>query len=843
MEHKTIEIRGAHEHNLKQIDLSIPRQKITVVTGVSGSGKSSLAFDTILAEANRRFFYTLSHYSRQFLDLGARPALRSASGLSPAIALAQNETQASVRASVASLSDIGEMLGVLFARFAEKRCPTHDLPTEARSLDEIVSFARSQYYGRTIAVTVTVADQKKGQFKKQLEGFVKKGYSKAFIDGKLVDIDPVPNLAKDEKHDISLIIDSLKVDPSKEQRLRRSIETSLQLGEGLACIHTIDSKGKLESRTGQHLSLQAGCPICHFAWPRLDTRHFSANSLGRCEVCDGRGIIIEDEEEKEKGEESFEPDVCHNCHGTGLDPKLKSIVFRGRSIQKFYMSTIKELHDFAKESLDSPVAESPAVKLVLGNLLNHAQRMLDIGLGYLHLGRRIRSLSNGEAQRLRLSSILNEHLRGVLYVLDEPSQGLHPREIDRLWKAIERLKEHGNTVIIVDHDPDMMRRADWIIDLGPGGGVQGGMLLAQFHPKDALAYSKVSATALHLYDRLNAPKREAVKNNFKEFLQIDKPRLNNLKMSRARFPFGALSVVSGVSGAGKSSLVLKTLFYNIHQQLPTRNRAKTRAKVDPWFCAGFKGGDQVDTCTMISRKPIAKSSVSMPATYLDIFTDLRTLFASLPEAQIYGLTASSFSFSNDEGRCPECKGRGTLTLSMRFLADAEILCPLCQGKRYKPHLLDIRYQGLNLSEVLALSIGEAHERFKNHRAIERKLAPAVALGLAYLKLGQPSASLSGGESQRLKLVPYLSKRVQPGTVLLMDEPTVGLHFKDVQLLLDQLHKLVEQGVTMIVIEHDQQIIDAADWLLELGPESGDEGGQLLYEGPPANVPPELRNGV
>ena len=828
MERSAIEIRGAQEHNLKDIDLSIPRQRITVVTGVSGSGKSSLAFDTVLAEANRRFFYTLSHYSRQFLDLGARPALRSASGLSPAISLAQNETQASVRASVASLSDIGEMLGVLFARFAEKRCPTHDQPTEARTLDEIISFVKSQYYGRTIAVTVIVADQKKGQFKKQLENFVKKGYAKAIIDQNLVDIDPVPSLAKEEKHDIALVVDSLKVDSSKEGRLRRSIETALSLGEGLACLYPMDGKGKFESRSGQHLSLQAGCPLCHYAWPRLDSRHFSANSLGRCEDCDGRALVIVDEEEK--GEEDFEPETCRSCQGSGLNPKLKSITFRGRSIQKFYLSTLKDLRDFAQESLDSAVGQSPAVKLVLENLRNQAQRMLDIGLGYLHLGRRIRSLSNGEAQRLRLSAILSEQLRGVLYVLDEPSQGLHPREIDRLWAAIERLKAQGNTVLIVDHDPDMMRRADWIIDLGPDGGAGGGMLLAQFDPKDAKAYAKVSATAEHLQQRLNVRTSVPAKpREFKDFISLTKPRVNNLKIEKVRFPLAALTVVSGVSGSGKSSLVLKTLFYNL------------KAPGSNWNIQGIKGADGIEFTTMISRKPIAKSSVSMPATYLDIFTDLRKLFASLPEAQIYGLTHSSFSFTNDEGRCSECRGRGTLTLSMRFLADAEILCPVCLGKRYKPHLLDVRFAGLNLSEVLNLSVAEAYEQFKNFRAIERKLAPALALGLGYLKLGQPSSSLSGGESQRLKLVPYLSKRVQPGTLLIMDEPTVGLHFRDVRLLLDQLQKLVDQGVTMIVIEHDQQLIESSEWLIELGPESGDDGGQLLYEGPPSLAPAHLRS--
>lgn len=835
MERPSIEIKGAHEHNLKNLDLTIPRRQITVVTGVSGSGKSSLAFDTILAEANRRFFYTLSHYSRQFLDLGSRPALRAASGLSPAIALAQNETQPSVRATVASLSDIGEMLGVLFARFAEKRCPHHDLPTEARSLDEVAHHVRSQYFGRTVAVVLMVADQKKGQFKKTLEALAKKGYSKAFIDGEVVDLDPVPNLAKEEKHTIAVIIDALKVDPSKEQRLRRSLETALQMGDGLTAICHADAKGKLDMKSRQHLSLQSGCPICQFSWPKLDSRHFSPNSLGRCPDCDGRGVILETDEAAIDLE--GEPENCRACAATGLNPLYKSILFRGRSIHRFYAGSLADLHAFARESLESLGEGQGATRLVLQHILAHADRMLEIGLGYLHLGRRVRSLSNGEAQRLRLSAILNEQLRGVLYVLDEPSQGLHPREIARLWGAVERLKAQGNTVLIVDHDPEVMRRADWIIDLGPDGGREGGMLLAQFAPKEAGLYAAISQTAQHLQEYL-AGEGESVSGRpprripFKGFLTIEKPQLNNLKMNRVRFPLEAMSVVTGVSGAGKSSLVLKTVFHNIELQLAHAEKRKTP---DFYACSEVKGWEEIQSCTLISRKPIAKSSVSMPATYLDIFTDLRNLFASLPDAQIFGLTASSFSLSQDEGRCPECRGKGALTLSMKFLADAEVPCPTCQGKRYKPHLLDVRFQGLNMADVLNLSIAEAYERFRNFRAIERKLAPAVALGLGYLKLGQPSSSLSGGESQRLKLVPYLSKRVQPGTLLIMDEPTVGLHFRDVQKLLGQLRNLVDQGVSMIIVEHDQQVIQASDWLIELGPESGDAGGQLIYEGDPASL--------
>ena len=831
MERSTIEIKGAHEHNLKHIDISIPRGLITVVTGVSGSGKSSLAFDTILAEANRRFFYTLSHYSRQFLDLGSRPALRSASGLSPAIALAQNETQPSTRSTVASLTDVGELLGVLYARFAEKRCPQHDLPTEARSLDEILTHIKSQYFGRTVALTVCIAEQKKGQFRKPMEDFAKKGYGRAWIDGALRSLDPVPVLSKDEKHDIAIIIDITKVEPQREARLRRSLETALQLGNSLVTLYIADAEGKLETKSRQHLSLQSGCPTCSFSWPRLDSRHFSPNSLGRCLACDGRGLEIDLDEEKEsEGDLVFEPEACRTCQGTGLLTDLKAILFRGRSIHRHYQSTVQELETNFSEALQQLAPEQAACRLVIEHILAHLRRMLQVGLGYLHIGRRIRTLSNGEAQRLRLSSILSEQLRGVLYVLDEPSQGLHPREIDRIWTAIERLKKQGNTILIVDHDPQIMGRADWIVDLGPGGGRDGGELLAKFRPEDAAAFAKDSITARYLSEiKAVSTIALAPRKATQDYLVIEKPRLHTLKMPRARFPLGRFSVVTGPSGAGKSSLVLTTLFGNITAQMA---QGQSRKSV-PWFaCQGIKGFEQISSCTLITRKPIAKSSVSMPATYLDIFTELRQLFASVPDAQIQGLDAGSFSLSHEEGRCPECKGRGKLVLSMKFLADAEVLCPLCLGRRYKPNLLDVRYAGLNIADVLDLSIAEALQTFQHHRLLQRRLQPAVALGLGYLKLGQPSSSLSGGESQRLKLAPYLSKRVQAGTVLIMDEPTAGLHFRDVEMLLGTLQTLVNEGATLIVVEHDAQFIAAADWILELGPESGDKGGELVYEGPP-----------
>ncbi len=828
-ERNTIEIRGAHEHNLKHLDLSIPRAQITVVTGVSGSGKSSLAFDTVLAEANRRFFYTLSHYSRQFLDLGSRPALRSASGLSPAIALAQNETQPSVRATVASLTDLGELLGVLYARFAEKRCPKHDLPTEARSVDEMCAHVRSQYFGRNLLVTVTLAQAKKGQFRKQFEDFAKKGFARAYVDGAMVALDPIPQLNKDEKHDIAIIIDALKVDPSREARLKSSLEMALKLGEGIVSLYLADAKGQIDPKSVQHLSKEAGCPTCAFSWPRLDSRHFSANSLGRCPTCDGRGVIEDWEDEGEASDDELgaplEP--CKVCQGTGLMPDLRAILYRGRSLHRHYQSSVRELQAFIRESLETLAPEPSATRVVLEHIKGHLDRMLDIGLGYLQLSRRIRSLSHGEAQRLRLSSILGEQLRGVLYVLDEPSQGLHPTEIASIWDAFARLKQQGNTLLIVDHDPDIIRRADWIIDLGPSGGSEGGHLMAQFAPQDAARYAQDSLTARYLLEKAELrPKSKSRVSSDSSWLTLEKVKLHTVDIPKVRFPLGALTVVTGPSGAGKNTLVLQTLYRNLAAQLGSKSK-----KAAPLYaCKDLKGIEALGACTLITRKPIAKSSVSMPATYLDIFTELRNLFASVPEAQIYGLSASSFSLSQEEGRCGECKGKGRQQLTMRFLADATVECPLCQGKRYKPHLLDVRYSGLNMADVLDLSIAEAYETFKHHRLLERRLRPAVDLGLGYLKLGQPSSSLSGGESQRLKLSPYLSKKPQPGTLLIMDEPTAGLHVRDVERLLQSLEVLIDQGVSVIILEHDAQVIAAADWVIRLGPGSGEDGGRLVSEG-------------
>lgn len=821
-EKQSISIRGAREHNLKNIDLDIKRGKITVITGVSGSGKSSLAFDTILAESQRRFFYTLSHYTRQFLDLGTRPAVGQITGLSPAIALSQSETQPSSRATVGTLTDTSELLGVLFARFGDKLCPIHQISADGVDIDVIIDLIFRSHEGKTIGIAAPVVQKKKGVFRKQLTGFAEKGYVKALIDGEITNLTPLPELNKDVKHDISIIVDYVKVDQTKKSRLKRSLETAINLGNEIGQCFVAQKNGKLIEDTLQSFSISKGCPQCGFSWPKLDSRHFSINSLGACSTCKGMGYLNQDAEETMSSVDIKSMKACSGCHGSGLKKELEAITFFGKNPRKLSLMPIDELCDWFKEAKANKAISNPACKRIMLEISDHLDRIQSIGLGYLNLSRRVKSLSGGEGQRLRLSNVISENLRGVLYILDEPSQGLSHKEIDFVWSNLEALKKSGNTIIIVDHDENFIRKADQIIDLGPEGGSQGGSIVAVFKPTEAAKYSKQSKTARYLAKAKGQKIRKKAKSRPKHWIEIQKPNLNNLKMPSIRIPTGALTVVTGPSGSGKSSLILGTLYPNLQAQLNGHTKQNLH-------CGKFKGPNSLDKLILIDRKPIAKTSVSMPATYLDIFTDLRQLFSKLPEAQIAGLTARSFSLSVDDGRCKECKGKGLLSLSMKFLSDAKILCPECKGARYQPFALDVQYKGYSLSDILSLTIEEVLEIFSSFRKITRKLQPAVDLGLGYLILGQPSSSLSGGEAQRLKLVPYLSKAVSESSVLLLDEPTRGLHFEDVERLNTQLERIRSFGSSVIVIEHHEAVIDKADWVIELGPGSGNEGGLIARE--------------
>jgi excinuclease ABC subunit A len=818
-----IDVVGAAEHNLKNIDVQFERRAITVVTGVSGSGKSSLVFDTVLAEAQRRFFYTLSHYSRQFLDLGFRPKVRRVRGLSPAISLAQNETEPSRRASVGSLTDISELIGVLYARFGVQHCPHHKLQTQARTVADIVAQILAKSDGDTLNILAQVAVQKKGIFRKELARATQLGYTKAFVDGKLIALAGAPDLAKDQKHSIYVVIDVVKIKADAVARLQRAITSALELGEGfggsVSAQQTTVTAEQVET-----FSTFGGCPTCGFTWPKLDARYFNPNSLGRCEVCAGYGLLHADPESEEE-EDNFVPDVsfatrCEECDGSGVAASHGAILLRELSIQTLLNLPIHEIAAVLAARINRA---EPSADRLFTEVASKLQRIVAIGLGYLSLSRRVWTLSPGEAQRLRLASLMTESLTGVLYILDEPSQGLHPTELDALWRQLTELRDAGNTLILVDHDERLMHRADWIIDLGPSGGQRGGQLMAKFRPADAAKHRAESVTAELLCRRKSTQVEREKRKAPQQFLQIVGARTNNLQSVDAKIALGAMTAVSGVSGAGKSSLILHTLWPSLVRFLEGGPMVG---------CSALVGAESLVAAELVDRRKMAKSSASMPATYMDIFTPLRDLFAATPAAQIAGLTAKDFSLAGGKGRCSECRGRGEIVMSMRFLADSRSTCPVCNGKRYGDHLDDIRYNNLSLAEVLKLTLDETAEVFQNQRKIMTRLSPALALGLGYLHLGQPSSSLSGGESQRLRLVPYLSKTRAAGHLLILDEPTIGLHSEDVKRLLTQLRLLTERGVTVVVIEHNSDVIAAADWQIEVGPGAAEKGGKIVFEGVP-----------
>jgi excinuclease ABC subunit A len=862
-----IEVKGANEHNLKDLSLRIKRGSLTVVTGVSGSGKSSLAFDTVLAESQRRFFYTLSHYSRQFLDLGQRPNVRFVSGLSPSISLAQNETAPSRRATLGSLTDLSELLAVMFARFGDQHCPKHNKVTSALSPDEIIQSILRTSNGKTIALVVPLAESKKGVFKAQLTKFANAGFQRAWIDGDLMELDPIPELEREEKHTIKILIDVLKIKNDQNaksiERLQRSLDTTLSQGQGFGEWFIVDEKF---SRQGDihSVSSKGGCPDCGFSWPKLDSRYFNPNSLGRCLECNGYGVLNQDDylesHEDVEAADSWEDVVCEACEGTGIQRDSMSIRVLDQSIHSLLKCNLTELNK-ALDNIHAQgrYASNPAFERVYGEIVSGLKQLLDMNLSYLSLSRRVRTLSGGESQRVKLAGVLSSGLRGILYVLDEPSQGLHHTELSAVVSSLRKLCDAGNTVIVVDHDETVMKSADWILDLGPGGGRNGGHLVAQFNPSKAREYASTSKTASWLTRQKLLRLTHFDRGGAAKFFEITQPRLNNLKANKVRFGLQAMNVVTGVSGAGKSSLVLGCVLQNMIKAIAdevTEKRAKYAAikkpakqpakapkkssktqpkeiEKSPWMhCSQLKGYEAFKTVHLIDRKPVAKSSVSMPATYLDILGELRDLYASLPDSQIFGLTAKSFSLHGEGGRCEECKGKGELNLQMRFLSDARVICSTCEGKRFKPHILDVTFNSLSIHDVLNLTIDEAIDHFKNHKRIITKLLPAQRLGLGYLKMGQPSSSLSGGESQRLKMVPYFSKKMGEHSLLILDEPTTGLHFEDVERLILMMRELVDIGATLIVVEHSEEVRLASDWEVRLGPGSAHEGGLLVYEGSP-----------
>lgn len=818
-------VKGARQHNLKNIDVHIPRNAIAMVTGLSGSGKSSLVFDTILAEAQRRFFYTLSHYSRQFLEGSPKPDVDRIDGLSPAISLAQNETLPSKKASVGSHSDINELLGVLFSKFSEKKCPKHNIKAEAQSLKNIARQIESMFEDRYLMICAPFVEQKKGHFRMTFEKWLKKGYLKAFINNKLVSLDPIPKLNKEYKHDVKLMIDLVKVTTKNADRIMRSLETSLQ--EKADDIHVIetDKKGVPLADNWHKFSTKNGCPKCSFSWPELDSRYFSANSLGACSVCHGLGYLRDDDDDQEDLSaklDQFNVPLCDDCSGTGIKSELRFLTFSDHSIHDLLTCSIQDFKDFFTNKKFQNLEQHKVFKRLKDEILSQADNLLKLKLSYLNLSRRIWTLSGGELQRVKLASIFTENLKGVLYILDEPSQGLHPRELKHVFDLLQELKEQGNSIILVDHDEYFMKHCDQIIDMGPSGGASGGQILATFSPQEAYKYKNMSPTANFLaknthYGKLdtnlqdkNKPKKERTEATLFTLCDLS---LNNLKIAKASIQVNRINTVAGVSGSGKSSFAVGSLYQYV----------KVYMEKTPF-----------SSVQLIDRKPLAKSRVSTPATYLGIFTEIRNLFAALPDAQLYGLSNRDFSLHAKGGRCEECQGKGEITLSMGFLADARVTCSQCQGKRYQEYMLNLKYLDHSIYDVLQCSLSEALELFKAHKKITQKIKPAVVLGLGYLKLGQTTLSLSGGEAQRLKLVPFLAKSQCQESLVILDEPTQGLHHEDIKMLLHGLQQFIEKEGTLVIIEHNEYIIHNSHWIVGLGPGSAQMGGNLIYEGTPEN---------
>ncbi|MBE1636256.1 excinuclease ABC subunit UvrA [Escherichia coli] len=775
-----IEVRGARTHNLKNINLVIPRDKLIVVTGLSGSGKSSLAFDTLYAEGQRRYVESLSAYARQFLSLMEKPDVDHIEGLSPAISIEQKSTSHNPRSTVGTITEIHDYLRLLFARVGEPRCPDHDVPLAAQTVSQMVDNVLSQPEGKRLMLLAPIIKERKGEHTKTLENLASQGYIRARIDGEVCDLSDPPKLELQKKHTIEVVVDRFKVRDDLTQRLAESFETALELSGGTAVVADMDDP-KAEELL---FSANFACPICGYSMRELEPRLFSFNNpAGACPTCDGLGV-----------QQYFDPDrVIQN-------PELSLAGQRAKIAEKI----LKEIGDRLKF-------------------------LVNVGLNYLTLSRSAETLSGGEAQRIRLASQIGAGLVGVMYVLDEPSIGLHQRDNERLLGTLIHLRDLGNTVIVVEHDEDAIRAADHVIDIGPGAGVHGGEVVAE-GPLEAIMAVPESLTGQYMSGKrkIEVPKKR-VPANPEKVLKLTGARGNNLKDVTLTLPVGLFTCITGVSGSGKSTLINDTLFPIAQRQL----NGATIAEPAPY--RDIQGLEHFDKVIDIDQSPIGRTPRSNPATYTGVFTPVRELFAGVPESRARGYTPGRFSFNVRGGRCEACQGDGVIKVEMHFLPDIYVPCDQCKGKRYNRETLEIKYKGKTIHEVLDMTIEEAREFFDAVPALARKLQTLMDVGLTYIRLGQSATTLSGGEAQRVKLARELSKRGTGQTLYILDEPTTGLHFADIQQLLDVLHKLRDQGNTIVVIEHNLDVIKTADWIVDLGPEGGSGGGEILVSGTPETV--------
>lgn len=924
---ENITVRGARTHNLKNIDLEIPRDKLIVITGLSGSGKSSLAFDTLYAEGQRRYVESLSTYARQFLSMMDKPEVDHIEGLSPAISIEQKSTSHNPRSTVGTITEIYDYLRLLYARAGEPRCPTHNLPLDAQTVSQMVDKVCELPEGSKLMMLAPVVQNRKGEHLHTFQELQAQGFIRARINGLVVDIDDAPALDKNKKHTIEVVVDRFKVRDDIQQRIAESFETCLELTDGIAVIAPMDSDDQMEELI---FSSRFACPVCGYSISELEPRMFSFNNpSGACQTCDGLGVkqffdpsrvvrdgtltiaegaikgwdrrtiyyfqllssvmqhygvdidtkfadipehikdiilngsgsdeiafnyvnsrgdtmqrqhpfegVIPNMERRYKETESqmvreelasyLSMQACPSCHGSRLRESARHVFIEETTLPEVIKMPIGQALTYYQE-LSLTGKRGEIAEKILKEIQLRLEFLVNVGLDYLTLDRSADTLSGGEAQRIRLASQIGAGLVGVMYILDEPSIGLHQRDNERLLKTLTHLKELGNTVIVVEHDEDAIRLADYVIDIGPGAGVHGGEIVSQGTPEQVMR-DENSLTGAYLSGtkKIEIPRQRTAPNPKKQ-LSLIGANGNNLNDVTLNIPEGLLTCITGVSGSGKSTLINSTLYPLAATEL---NKATTleAASYDQ-----IKGLDLFDKVIDIDQSPIGRTPRSNPATYTGLFTPIRELFSGTQEARSRGYKPGRFSFNVKGGRCEACQGDGVIKVEMHFLPDVYVPCDVCKGKRYNRETLDIKYKGLNINEVLDLTIEDAREFFDAVPFIARKLQTLIDVGLSYIRLGQSAVTLSGGEAQRVKLAKELSKRDTGKTLYILDEPTTGLHFYDIQQLLTVLHRLRDHGNTVVVIEHNLDVIKTADWIVDLGPEGGTRGGNIIAEGTPEQV--------
>ena len=924
---KNIEVRGAREHNLKNIDVDIPRDKLVVITGLSGSGKSSLAFDTIYAEGQRRYVESLSAYARQFLDMMGKPDVDHISGLSPAISIEQKTTSKNPRSTVGTVTEIYDYMRLLFARVGTPFSPTTGLPIEAQQVQDMVDRVMAMEEGTRGFLLAPIVRDRKGEYRKEFLELRKQGFTRVKVDGEFYELDEPPKLDKKFRHDIDVVVDRIVVREGLETRLADSFRTALDLADGITVLETAPKEGEVERFT---FSEKFACPVSGFTIPEIEPRLFSFNApFGACQDCDGLGVelffddqlvvpdqtlkiydgalapwrkgkspyflqTIEaiakhyefdkndrwkdlpafvqqvflhgsgDEEIKFRYDEggrvyevsrAFEgviPNMerryretdsnwireeferyqnnrpCGTCGGYRLRAEALAVKIGGLHVGQIVQMSIKEAYEWCKlvpESLSKQKNEIAVA--ILKEIRERLGFLNNVGLEYLSLSRNSGTLSGGESQRIRLASQIGSGLQGVLYVLDEPSIGLHQRDNDRLLTTLKNLRDQGNTVIVVEHDEEAVREADYVFDIGPGAGIHGGRVVAKGTPAEIIA-NPDSITGDYLAGRRSIPIPKIRRKGNKKKVTVKKASGNNLQAITVDFPLGMFVCVTGVSGGGKSTLTIETLF-------KTASMALNGARRTPAPCETIKGLEHLDKVIDIDQRPIGRTPRSNPATYTGAFTPIRDWFAGLPESKARGYKPGRFSFNVKGGRCEACKGDGVIKIEMHFLPDVYVECETCKGKRYNRETLEVRFKGMSIADILDMNVQEAQVFFKAVPSIRTKMDALVRVGLGYIKVGQQATTLSGGEAQRVKLSKELAKQSTGRTLYILDEPTTGLHFEDVRKLLEVLHELVEGGNTVIVIEHNLDVVKTADYVIDIGPEGGDKGGQVVAVGTPEEI--------